>query len=61
MTSLIPNITEPVLPVIIITSSVTVVLVCGGLIGIVVVTLYLLKRKYIKKRGKIVTCLGSKL
>ena len=54
MTILIPNIAKPMLPVIIITSSITVVLVCGALIGIVVVILFLFKRKYKKKRGKVV-------
>ena len=54
MTILIPNIAKPMLPVIIVTSSVTVVLVCGALIGIVVVILFLLKRKYKNKGGKVV-------
>ena len=54
MTTLIPNIAKPMLPVIIITSSITVVLVCGALIGIVAITSFLLKRKYKKKRGKAV-------
>ena len=54
MTILIPNVAKPMLPVLITTSSVTVILVCGVLIGIVVVTLFLFKRKYKHKRGKVV-------